>query len=118
MCSTSRPESVLVSKPSWTDTNLPPAALTRSIAATPDNSERPKRSTFDTTIPCEIPLSTRRSAVSSNRRSARPPDSSSSSKTRAPAHPCIVAQLSISSRCTDGEMNRSPRRPPTLDTRT
>ena len=53
-----RPESVLVSKPSWTETNRPPAALTRSIAASPDSSERPKRLTFDTTIPCEIPLST------------------------------------------------------------
>jgi hypothetical protein len=116
--STSRPDSVLVSSPSCTDTNVPPATLMRSIAARPEISERPKRSTLATTIPSEIPLSTRRGTVSNTGRSPRPPDSSSSSKTSSICAPRIAAQRSITSRCTSGEMNRSPRRPPTCDTRT
>jgi hypothetical protein len=66
----------------------------------------------------EFQLSTRLSAFSRSGRPVRPPDWSSSSKMRRTRAPRPFAQPSINSRCTDGEMNRSPLRPPTLDTRT
>jgi hypothetical protein len=50
-CSTSRPLSVDRSKPLFTETNVPPAAWIRSIAARPCTRERPKRSSSDTTRP-------------------------------------------------------------------
>ena len=65
-----------------------------------------------------IPDSIRDSASSSSGRSARAPETSSSSKTRPTWAPRIVAQARICSSWTTGEMKLSPSLPRSCDTRT
>jgi hypothetical protein len=118
MRSTSRPWSVDRSNPSWTETNVPPAACMRSTAARLWISERPNRSSLATTSPSLVPDSIRAKASSSSGRSARAPEASSSSKTWPTCASRIVAQALIWSPWTTGEMKLSPSLPRSCDTRT
>ena len=115
---TSLPWSVDRSNPSWTETNVPPAACMRSTAARLWIRDRPKRSNLATTSPSLAPDSIRDSASSSSGRSARAPETSSSSNRLPTRAPRIEAQALICSPWTTGEMKLSPSLPRSCDTRT
>ena len=97
-----------------TETNVPPDACMRSTAARLWISDRPNRSSLATTSPSLAPNSIRANASSSSGRSARAPETSSSSKTRPTCAPRIAAQALICSPWMTGEMKLSPLSPAQL----
>jgi hypothetical protein len=112
-----RPIGVDPSKLSSTDTNLAPAVFKRLIDSSASIAERANRSSRATTMPPVSPRSHRPRVSWNMGRSSFAPDSSISSHHCTISTSCNSAHFAIFCRCTSGEMNDSPSRPPRLDTR-